>query len=867
MKTFIITFSMTFFFLWGHLSYAQNDYFTKITSRKIPNKSLHIEPGVLVFDAIHEGAHSAQWLLVSNGDGSFKLRNRWMPDQLLIEDKFTVVISTVHQLLASNWFLVQVTGAPGYYKLKNKAFADSFLDIVDGKLLVTPLKDNSTSSHWKIDPRAIPNLGLASSSTGISSANAGANASANASASASFSSNTSSARPPTNDPAKAEILKAIEIGSITEFNKHAKDDISGSSQAFLLAAIQNRDDEMVSAILGKAKKVTAETMSNALAPNNYSPKVLKKLISNGNVQFSSTNFTELVKVSDSDIMRLVLKENKHLADKSHFNLAMELGKKDIANEFINAGVNVGDAGLEMAMASGNTALAEKLLESDDSAATVENLNNAIRSNNSTLIEKLVRKVEPNSESFVLAAEKGDYDLYEMLTDETQLPDNKSINVAINKNNKQIYSLGLSAGGNADQALHHAVSKNNKDAIEKCLSKKADPKIALNYAVGKADKELLNTLMDKYSLDANAVLDEAVGQMKTDMIEFALLTGNTSPDKHLKRMVELSKDDIAKLMVDNGADPNKGIGFLVTNNKPDMVAYFLEAGADGTKKPLMVHASQNSLKITELLVNAGADPNHGILLAVKNKKGEIAEFLVNNGADPNLAILSACESGQTDVAKLLVEAGADADKGIKVSIEKNHTDIAIMLIENGADAIKHFNVPIKLGNEKLFNVILDQGADPQSGMEAACIYGRTTMLLTLIEQGADGNNQEYMTFAVKGNHASLVPILFDQGVKPNGVYPDGGNYIHKAARNSGGVNTVMKLIEGGVSAKAKDNLGNTPLHIAAMSGKGNVALVEALVKNGCDVNALNNAGETPRKVGKSLKVKNKLKDLGGLKKLK
>ena len=68
--------------------------------------------------------------------------------------------------------------------------------------------------------------------------------------------------------------------------------------------------------------------------------------------------------------------------------------------------------------------------------------------------------------------------------------------------------------------------------------------------------------------------------------------------------------------------------------------------------------------------------------------------------------------------------------------------------------------------------------------------------------------------------------------------------------------------------AKQNIeGDTPLHLAAESGKDNLEVVQLLVEAGADVNAVNKRGDTPRKAAKGRKVKKYLKDNGGARKIK
>ncbi|WP_265041633.1 ankyrin repeat domain-containing protein [Wolbachia endosymbiont (group B) of Melanostoma mellinum] len=64
----------------------------------------------------------------------------------------------------------------------------------------------------------------------------------------------------------------------------------------------------------------------------------------------------------------------------------------------------------------------------------------------------------------------------------------------------------------------------------------------------------------------------------------------------------------------------------------------------------------------------------------------------------------------------------------------------------------------------------------------------------------------------------------------------------AAVRSGDANQVADLINKGDDVNARDNRGNTPLHLAVLADK--LQVVEKLIERGADINAKNNHGGTP-----------------------
>ena len=74
-----------------------------------------------------------------------------------------------------------------------------------------------------------------------------------------------------------------------------------------------------------------------------------------------------------------------------------------------------------------------------------------------------------------------------------------------------------------------------------------------------------------------------------------------------------------------------------------------------------------------------------------------------------------------------------------------------------------------------------------------------------------------------------------------VIPNGLFYVLFNACKSGHIDLVKKMLSYGADVNAKNNGGNTPLHLA--SYEGYTEIVKLLLEHGADVNAKNNYGET------------------------
>ncbi|MBN2981562.1 ankyrin repeat domain-containing protein [Cohnella algarum] len=141
-----------------------------------------------------------------------------------------------------------------------------------------------------------------------------------------------------------------------------------------------------------------------------------------------------------------------------------------------------------------------------------------------------------------------------------------------------------------------------------------------------------------------------------------------------------------------------------NNSND-VANLLADGADPTQSnAILVAAGNKNMKIMELLLKHGANPNYmragktALNYAVENDDIEMAKFLLDSGADPNVstesAIWKAVEKASTKMVKILLDYGADPNRTIvnnkyllQFAKESGLTEIADLLKNAGAKESK------------------------------------------------------------------------------------------------------------------------------------------------------------------------------------
>lgn len=567
---------------------------------------------------------------------------------------------------------------------------------------------------------------------------------------------------------------------------------------------------------------------------------------------------------------------------------IEQGKKIAAV----TGLKPGSAAVNSMLASGKSAQVIDLMSNGVVEANTAMLNTALKTSQPALVTYLSKRVKPNSETFVLLANDNNSDLFEELTDnDNRVPDNQSINIAIDKGNTSIVNLGLNNGGNANEALNYAMAKNNTEMVKLIVTKKGvDPAKAFKYAVDKNDETLFSNLLAIPNSNAKVALDEAMKAKSSDLAILALETKRTTPTKYLKAAIETNNIPLAKKIVEVGGDANEGMETAIAKNNFELVEFLASNGASTTNPKYLQNATVlGSLEMIKFLVESGASPNNGMENAAVNGREDVIEYLLEKGADANMGMSLAAHAGSLPVIKLLVDKGANPTKGVESAVAQNKPDVLGYLVESGAELSSPKLVPMAVSKNytEIFKILADKGAaitgtnllqtaaangnaditaillnnkfNPEDGMMPAIQKNSGAVLQLLIEKGATIKDT-YATNAVNNKAASVIPVLAAAGAdfkKTDGL---GNTFLHTAATNNDPT-TLEELIKLGVPLDVQNVKGNTALHVAAdMTDR--VPIIMLLAKAGANLNIKNNNGNTPKDVAPgSSKTKKALKDLG------
>ncbi|QRM13767.1 ankyrin repeat family protein [Fowlpox virus] len=257
------------------------------------------------------------------------------------------------------------------------------------------------------------------------------------------------------------------------------------------------------------------------------------------------------------------------------------------------------------------------------------------------------------------------------------------------------------------------------------------------------------------------------------------------NNNLKEVIRIIRSDNINLESINDEDDLSPLHHAVSRGYKEIVISMLEHGAD-----------------VNLCNDEVCSPLH---IAIKNDNVEMVQLLIDNGAD-------------TDCCNNTIHGTP-----LQCAILNENYRITDALLESGADTHEIYtkNHPIieaiKLDNLPLVRLLLRHGADvntfdPLYGypIHLAIRYGNIDIIKELLYHGVI---ESY----------SLYPSLLHQSIMCNNK------------------EVVLLLISMGFDVNAKDNEGNTPMHLAVQ--KNLVGIVKILLDKGADTSIINNLSVT------------------------
>ena len=266
-----------------------------------------------------------------------------------------------------------------------------------------------------------------------------------------------------------------------------------------------------------------------------------------------------------------------------------------------------------------------------------------------------------------------------------------------------------------------------------------------------------------------------------------------------------------------------------------------------------------LEIVKCLIQKGgvkiSDSN--LFVAIEFSHTDIVRFLVENGANVNAKdyvnltpLLRALKNDYNEIVKILLENGADPDSkdlyqmsALEIAIERNNHEIAKILIEHGAcvQRIKtseflNICVAVKIGHVKIVKHVFSQNEvrkeDLQRSLMIAIEKENLKIVKLLLKQDAiDPNYSIIWPFfesemvapihlATKKGNEKIVKCLLKHGANVNQIQCIEFKIapIHQVVK-TGNTELAKLLLKNGANLNLQQNNGDTALHLAIQSQKG------------------------------------------------
>ena len=428
------------------------------------------------------------------------------------------------------------------------------------------------------------------------------------------------------------------------------------------------------------------------------------------------------------------------------------------------------------------------------------------------------------------------------------------------------SLHLSADD--DLSLVQAASVGDSEAVARLIaqsvnvdSAEADGTTALHWAAHRDNMQIAELLLfAEANVDAGndygvTPLQLACTNRSDEMVK-KLLTAGANPNAALltgetvlMNCARTGAAEAVAALLAKGADPTakdnkKGqtaLMWAAAEGHGDVVALLVESGADiratssGGFTPLLYATRSGDVKSTQVLLDAGADPNeatqvHGnaLVMAAAGGHEALALLLLQSGADPESTDKNGISPLHHAVANgLSALNGVRYDPVYRQSPQNMHR-LTRALLESGADPnVQIMNNHRRGPDGSPFNM---QGATP---FLLAAVSADVELMHLLKSHGAD------QSINASGGVTSLMAAA--RAACTGACAFKGGNKADEADIEKS-FRAVKAVVEMGIDINAKNEEGQTAMHMAAFTGADPV--VKYLAENGAEIDVVDNYGETP-----------------------
>lgn len=240
-----------------------------------------------------------------------------------------------------------------------------------------------------------------------------------------------------------------------------------------------------------------------------------------------------------------------------------------------------------------------------------------------------------------------------------------------------------------------------------------------------------------------------------------------------------------------------------------------------------------LDLVEELLGLGGDPNtqlpsgHTSLShAVRRKNLKLLEVLLNAGADPTKTSPGPASTNLDPLHQAVLAIEDDLEKD---------TSLIDLLLASGRCKLLVGDRP----ESTVFSCLLSRCGEWNHGVAEIIIF-RMLESVQDVNQDRCDNESTLLHVAAKHGREDLMEILLQRGAKINATEDLGFTPFLVECHNS--IAVLPFLLKHGADSFAKDDFGQTGMHMAAMNGKTDI--MAYLLTLGLDINATDEIGYTP-----------------------
>lgn len=447
------------------------------------------------------------------------------------------------------------------------------------------------------------------------------------------------------------------------------------------------------------------------------------------------------------------------------------------------------------------------------------------------------------------------------------PDAKSLYLAIKKNDRRIVIMFIKSGAELNSIyegqtiLGWAAFYRNRDIVRLVLDNGADVNLAgqgyipafVSAAYG-GDIEILKMIKEK-------------GAKTKEQAGLALLYA-ASIEPAIKKTEEESFS-IVKFLISEGADINfrssKGntaLHYAIVNKFNKTAGYLIEKMSDINAAntygatPLMFAAEFANPGVVKMLLSKGAE------VEKKDKYGDTALlYAVYSFKD-----IKKTDNNVYETVKLIVSGGADVkitndikNTPLHLALINEYNKTAAYLIEKKSEVnaanvngMTPLMIAAEFANPGLVKMLLSKGAEVNMKDNSS----RTALFFAVTSYRDVNKKESDIVEVVKALVSKGAEVnIRTPGVKVEGVVDVDGVSVQYSkidyqgytpllvAVDSNYIKAADFLISSGADKNAKEDLGLTPLMIAARNGDEYSDMARMLLAKGVDINAQNNTGWT------------------------